>query len=237
MEVELGGQHALGSSAIPVVFPVRRIGRAYYCDGGVRYKTPIAAALRAGARKLVVISLRNPHEHALGLDSPPAATPGVLETLMQALGALSYDSLPYDLKRLEAINRVVEIMEAELEPAQREHIEEAVAGKRGTSWRRVPTLTFTPETPFGQLALEHVEGLARRASPLSALLLRALARSGQADALSFLLFDRSFTEVLYAHGWAKAQARPMKSGRFTPREGGCVKRDMKSLSRSCILFE
>jgi NTE family protein len=39
--------HVLASAAIPLLFPTRRIGAHYYCDGGLRFNTPIAPAIRA----------------------------------------------------------------------------------------------------------------------------------------------------------------------------------------------
>ena len=51
--------HALASAAIPLLFPTRRIGAHYYCDGGLRFNTPIAPAIRAGAERLVIVSVRH----------------------------------------------------------------------------------------------------------------------------------------------------------------------------------
>ena len=41
------------------LFPTRRVGEHYYCDGGLRFNTPIAPAIRAGAERLVVVSVRH----------------------------------------------------------------------------------------------------------------------------------------------------------------------------------
>ena len=43
-------EHVLASAAIPLLFPARRIGHSYFCDGGLRFNTPISPALRSGAR-------------------------------------------------------------------------------------------------------------------------------------------------------------------------------------------
>jgi len=53
--------HVLASAAIPMLFPARRIGHTYYCDGGLRFNTPMSPAIRAGAERLVVISLMHNH--------------------------------------------------------------------------------------------------------------------------------------------------------------------------------
>ncbi|MBW2381960.1 MAG: patatin-like phospholipase family protein [Deltaproteobacteria bacterium] len=48
--------HVLASAAIPLVFPARKIGSEHYCDGGIRFNTPLAPAIRSGADRLVVVS-------------------------------------------------------------------------------------------------------------------------------------------------------------------------------------
>ena len=46
---QLQVDHILGSSAMPFVFPACRIGDDYYCDGGLRFNTPISSAIWARA--------------------------------------------------------------------------------------------------------------------------------------------------------------------------------------------
>src|SRR5690606_5849208 len=41
--------HILASAAMPFVFQARKVDGHYYCDGGVRFNTPISPAIRAGA--------------------------------------------------------------------------------------------------------------------------------------------------------------------------------------------
>lgn len=53
----IGADHVLASAAIPLVFPARRVGQRYYCDGGLRFHTPIATAIRAGADRIMVVSV------------------------------------------------------------------------------------------------------------------------------------------------------------------------------------
>ena len=50
--------HAMASAAIPVLFPAVRVASTYYADGGLRLNTPLAPALRLGADRVLVISLR-----------------------------------------------------------------------------------------------------------------------------------------------------------------------------------
>ena len=109
--------HVLASAAIPLLFPTRRVGRHYYCDGGLRFNTPIAPAIRAGAERLVVISVRyarTPREVAAeeesdvgeGKDLSPVFLIGKL------LDALLLDPVEYDLRVLERLNQVMEVLES-----------------------------------------------------------------------------------------------------------------------------
>lgn len=45
----------LASTAVPVVFPPVRLGGRYLVDGGVSSNTPIATAVRLGARRIIVL--------------------------------------------------------------------------------------------------------------------------------------------------------------------------------------
>src|SRR5262245_11488039 len=54
---EIEADHVLASAAIPLLFPTRRVSGHFYCDGGLRFNTPIAPAIRAGADRLVVVSV------------------------------------------------------------------------------------------------------------------------------------------------------------------------------------
>jgi NTE family protein len=57
----------LASSAIPVVFPAVRVGGHYLVDGGVSSTKPIAAAVRVGAERIIVL----PTGMSCALPEPP----------------------------------------------------------------------------------------------------------------------------------------------------------------------
>jgi NTE family protein len=204
--VDISGQHALASSAIPLVFPPRKVGNHFYCDGGVRHKTPISSAIRAGAERLVVISLRNEEETALSI-ADDVAGPTPVEMLGKVVGSLSYDSARYDLDRLEAINELVDVMDDVLEPTQQEKIQQALVQKRGAPWRKIPTLSFKPTHDFGAIAVEHARLLAKKATRSNRVLMRVLENAGRTGALSFILFDRSFTGAMLDLGRQDAFSR------------------------------
>jgi len=55
---EIGPEHIMASSAIPMLFPPIQIGKDFYGDGCVRNSTPCSPAIRMGAEKLFVIGVR-----------------------------------------------------------------------------------------------------------------------------------------------------------------------------------
>src|SRR5260370_18516319 len=54
----IGPRHVLASAAIPMLFPAVKIGDSYYTDGGLRQNTPMSPAIRLGADRLLLVSLR-----------------------------------------------------------------------------------------------------------------------------------------------------------------------------------
>ena len=54
----VGSEHALASAAIPMLFKSVHIGDEYFCDGSVRQNTPLSPALRLGAERVLILTLR-----------------------------------------------------------------------------------------------------------------------------------------------------------------------------------
>lgn len=206
--------HVLASSAIPIVLPARRIGDHFYSDGGTRFKTPIAAAIRAGAERLVVISLRNPDmspaemrekEKREGARGPLAPPPLML--MSQIMGALSFDSCRDDLERIRAINGLLDTLDDSLSEEQLATFHDAVTRERGAAWKKIPTLSFEPTLDLGDYALQKGREVMARHGWRQRWFLQLLEMKGHGDALSFLFFDRAFTEELVALGKEDALKR------------------------------
>jgi NTE family protein len=207
----IGAEHVLASAAIPLLFPARRVGSDYYCDGGVRYNTPIAPAIRAGAQRLVVISLLT--------DAPDSVGDAPLEQRLQAyrspifligkvLNALLLDPLNYDLQILERFNRLFETLGQALTPEEMQKVDRVVEEGRGLAYRKIDTLVFRPSKDIGRLARERAKGI--KASMFSSWFLARTATLGaiwESDLLSFLLFDAEFAHELVQLGRADTVRR------------------------------
>lgn len=202
--------HVLASAAIPVVFPARKVDAGWYCDGGIRFNTPIAPAIRAGAERLVVISLM----HQKQADEPHGDEqyPNPLFLLGKVLNALLLDPITYDLQILQRFNRVVEVLDDALDRVERGRIDAVVERARGQAYRRLETLVFHPSVDLGCVAGAH---LRQRIGDmrLGRLAQWVLSRAAEPDATweddlaSYLLFDGSFAERLIEIGRQDAHDR------------------------------
>ncbi len=201
--------HVLASAAIPMLFPARRVGDAYYCDGGLRHNTPISPAIRAGAERLVVISLmHDPGDRTDDEDAFPH--PAFLMGKM--LNALLLDPVVYDLHVLDRFNRLLTQLEEKLDPLALAEVQSLLLETRGASYRRIPALVFSPSQDIGEMAGHHLRTLLPRCglAPLRRWLLGDSAhREGpwESDLASYLLFDGRFAARLIALGLADARAR------------------------------
>jgi NTE family protein len=207
---DIGLDHIMASAAIPVVFPAQRIDGAYFFDGGLRFNTPIAPALRAGAERLMVITVsrkKTPGEQPVVADEP-----GLIFLLGKLLNALLLDPVDYDLEVLERINDLMLVLDDTLDDAERARVDHVIQARRGVPYRALEHLVFQPSVDIGELAGAHLE----ENLPLwdldrvPRLLLRRIAeaqRAAEADWAAFVLFDGSFAARLIDIGRQDALAR------------------------------
>lgn len=204
--------HVLASAAIPLLFPSRRIGGAFYCDGGLRFNTPISPAIRAGAKKLLIVALRSGHpisdeEEEEGI----AEYPNPIFLLGKVFDALMLDPIEYDLQVLERTNRMCNVLAESMSPAEMARVSSVIEADRGLGYRALATLVFRPSQDIGVLARAHLDERGGGClGDSGAVLLERAATLGlhlEADFLSYLLFDGEFARKLIDLGRADAIAR------------------------------
>lgn len=205
----LNPNHVLASSAMPFLFPARGLSGHYYCDGGVRFNTPVSPAIRAGADRLVVISLQYEREHE---GQPPHGQPTVPFIAGRLLNALLLDPFEYDLDVLGRFNQLVATLEDVLTPEELERVHETLRQTRGAPYRRLDKLVFCPSQDLGKLAHEHLqEHLASfKIGAVPRYFLRRAAQKDatwEADWAAYILFDGRFADTLIKLGYADTMAK------------------------------
>jgi NTE family protein len=214
----IGPQHALASAAIPLIFAAIRIGRTYFCDGGLRLNTPLAPALRLGADRVLVIGLRHP---ATAEEEDRIARRRVANFISptylagKALNALLLDRVETDVDRMRLFNEVLKTGVDTYGDEFLGRINEPIIRLRNRPYRIVRDVFLRPSEDLGVIASEamrtevHSHGVR---SWLSQNVARYAARGavGEADLLSYLFFDRAYTERLIELGRKDAERAEKK---------------------------
>ncbi|HSK03157.1 MAG TPA: patatin-like phospholipase family protein [Kofleriaceae bacterium] len=201
----IGPRHVLASAAIPMLFPAVKIGDEFYTDGGLRQNTPMSPAIRLGADRLLLISLRHvAPEPKVVQRERTEAYPKPLFLAGKALNALLLDHTEYDLQRMQRINLILEAGTASFGPKFETMMNGELMQLRGAPLRRIQAVHIRPSIDIGALAAQFVnEGRMRVTGMLARRLIQRLA-AGEArhesDLLSYLLFDGDFAAELIELG-------------------------------------
>ncbi len=106
--VDLGIEHILASSALPLFFPPKEIDGSWYGDGGIRLTAPLAPAVHLGADRILAISTRYRPTGAEASLPRFDGSPRVAQIFGNLMSATFLDVLDQDALNLERISALVE---------------------------------------------------------------------------------------------------------------------------------
>ncbi|MEO8842983.1 MAG: patatin-like phospholipase family protein [Kofleriaceae bacterium] len=197
----IGPRHVLASAAIPMLFPAVKIGEEYFTDGGLRQNTPMSPAIRLGADRLLLVSLKHISREPKSLTPElPAGYPRPLFLAGKALNALLLDHTEYDLMRMERINMILEAGRASFGGRFEEMMNHELVRLRGAPLRRIHATHIRPSEDIGKIAAEFVRAGRMKVNGLIAKRLLGRLTSGEGakenDLLSYLLFDGEYCSQL-----------------------------------------
>jgi NTE family protein len=202
----IGPRHVLASAAIPMLFPAVKIGDEYFTDGGLRQNTPMSPAIRLGADRLLLVSLRHVADDATKTVQKERveAYPKPLFLAGKALNALLLDHTEYDLMRMQRINLILEAGHASFGDKFEEMMNHELVRLRGAPLRRIQAVHIRPSEDIGALAAEFVRAGRMKVDGLIARRLIARLSAGEAahesDLLSYLMFDGDYCAELIELG-------------------------------------
>ena len=182
VDTELGVQHVMASSALPLLFPSIEIDSRWYGDGGVRLTTPLSPALHLDVDGILALSTRH---RAPGQATLPPATEGYPPPAQVAgvlMNAIFLDQLDQDARRLEQFNNWLERV-----PEDDWH-----------GLRKVELVILRPSEDLGRLAARFESRLPRTFRFFTRGL--GTRRTKSPDILSMLMFQTDYLEAVLKIG-------------------------------------
>lgn len=202
--------HALASAALPLLFPPVPLEGSLLVDGGLRMNTPLHPVLRAGADRILVVSLKRRAQ-----DEERALQPPNLPFLLgKTLNALLLDPVEQDLFEAQQINQLLRWGQARFGEAFRT----GIAADLGL--REAEILFLAPSEDLGALAGEIYRKAPPRVSGAVGALLQRASGGPDADLLSYVYFDRQYTGAIEQLGYEDAARQEEALARlFAPDRG------------------
>ena len=188
---DIGPEHILASSAIPLLFSPIPVDQRYFGDGCIRNQSPLSPALHLGATDLLVIGVRRQVADKFDPDpADPGRAPSVARVVNVLLNSVLLDGIEVDMERLNKINEF-------LEKVPKDH-------HTSLNFKPVRSVWIHPTQDIGALA----GAMSNRLPRLIRYLLKGLGPLEEArEIISYLLFDPEFCSELIRYGYEDALAQ------------------------------
>ena len=180
---QLKNEHVLSSSALPLFFPTVSIDGFHYGDGSIGLVSPLRGALRFNVEKILIIGTR-PVPSMSHLEKWPTSEVGFANILGNMLNGLFIDNLDRDIETVNHMNDIARLL--------------SIWKKHRSPWRPVETLYLRPSIDFAGIAQDKYHSMP---SLLRFCLNLLGAQHHSGDLLSFLLFEKEFTQELIHLGY------------------------------------
>lgn len=181
--VGMSMEHILASSALPLFFPTVKISGAHYGDGGMGLISPLRGAIRFRVDKVLVLGTR--HAHIADIPEKLSSKDiGFAHVLGSILSSVFLDNLDRDIELVNRMNEIVHRL--------------SIWKRRSAPWRPIDTLYLRPSVDVAKIAQADYMVMP---TLLRTMLNLLGAQSQSGDLLSFLLFEREFTEDLLELGY------------------------------------
>lgn len=181
--VKINREHLLSSSALPLFFPAVKINDYHYGDGSIGLVSPLRGTLRFNSEKILIIGTRHAPNFT-NMDEYPALEIGFAQVLGNMLNGLFLDNLDRDIETVNRMNEIARLI--------------SLWKKRQSPWRPVETLYLRPSANLSDVAQSHYPSMPK----LLRMMLNMMgAQSHSGDLVSFLLFEKAYTQQLIDIGY------------------------------------
>ncbi len=196
IQTTLSLDHIMASTALPLVFPAIRLGKAWYGDGGVRLAAPLAPTVHLGATHILAIATRYDRSSSEAATPLIQGYPPTAQVLSVLMNAVFLDALDQDALMMQRINDLLE----------------QTPRRNWNGLRPIHLLLIRPSRDLGRLAGDYQFDT----SGILDLLITQLGskETESPDWLSMLLFHRPYIETVIDIGYTDARNQYDALARF-----------------------
>lgn len=118
LQAQIGPDHIMASTSIPLFFPPHVVESRYYGDGCLRNTAPLSPVIHMGAEKLIVVGVRA--QKRIEDFKKPSISPSLGRVLSVLINAIFMDAVEIDLERLRIVNESVQRLKSQgIEPGHK----------------------------------------------------------------------------------------------------------------------